>query len=106
MIQVGSPAYIIVSGNWKRVIELANQLKERPDTVKQFETLGWFLIGELSRNVALDDRRCFYFSMSISFTQAANPGEGKLEELLEEMPTGQEDLTRERKDRLKEVLSL
>ena len=46
MIQVGSPAYIIVSGNWKRVIELANQLKERPDTVKQFETLGWFLIGE------------------------------------------------------------
>jgi len=61
-------------GNWKRVIELANQLKERPDTVKQFETLGWFLIGE-----------------------------GKLEELLEEMPTGQEDLTRERKDRLKEA---
>ena len=87
------------------MIELANQLKERPDTVKQFETLGWFLIGELSRNVALHDRRCFYFSMSISFTQAANPGEGKLEELLEEMPTGQEDLTRERKDRLKEVLS-
>ena len=33
------------SGNWRRVIELANQLKERPDTVKQFETLGWFLIG-------------------------------------------------------------
>ena len=33
-------------GNWRRVIELANQLKERPDTVKQFETLGWFLIGE------------------------------------------------------------
>ena len=87
-------------------------MKERPDTVKQFETLGWFLIGELSRNVALetfhlqyDDRRCFYFSMSILFTQAPNPGEGKLEELLEEMPTGQEDLTRERKDRLKEVLS-
>jgi len=61
-------------GNWRRVIELANQLKERPDTVKQFETLGWFLIGE-----------------------------GKLEELLEEMPTGQEELTRERRERLKEA---
>ena len=32
-----------------------------------------------------------------------NLGEGKLEELLEEMPTGQEELTRERKERLKEV---
>ena len=30
-------------------------------------------------------------------------GEGKLEELLEEMPTGQEELTRERRERLKEV---
>lgn len=33
-------------------------------------------------------------------------GEGKLEELLEEMPTGQEELTRERRERLKEVLHL
>ena len=55
MIQVGSPAYINVSGNWKRVIELANQLKERPDTVKQFETLGWFLIGELSRKCCTEN---------------------------------------------------
>lgn len=31
-------------GNWKRVIELAEQLRARPD--KQFETLGCFLIGE------------------------------------------------------------
>ena len=52
-----------------------------------------------------DDRRCFSFSLSILFTQSPIPGEGKLEELLEEMPTGQEDLTRERKDRLKEVPS-
>ena len=37
---------LAILGNWRRVIELANQLKERPDTVKQFETLGWFLIGE------------------------------------------------------------
>ena len=65
-----------------------------------------------SGNVALetfhlqyDNRRCFSFFMSILFTQAPNPGEGKLEELLEEMPTGQEDITRERKDRLKEVQS-
>ena len=49
MILAWSTAFTIVSGNWKRVIELANQLKERPDTVKQFETLGWFLIGEMSR---------------------------------------------------------
>ena len=40
-------ATLVILGNWRRVIELANQLKERPDTVKQFETLGWFLIGEL-----------------------------------------------------------
>ena len=53
-----------------------------------------------------DNRRCFSSFIPISFMQAPNPGEGKLEELLEEMPTGQEDLTRERKDRLKEVLSL
>ena len=41
-------ATLVILGNWRRVIELANQLKERPDTVKQFETLGWFLIGEKS----------------------------------------------------------
>ena len=49
-VNVFLPRMKIVSfvnlGNWRRVIELANQLKERPDTVKQFETLGWFLIGE------------------------------------------------------------
>ena len=31
-------------GNWKKVIELATQLREKPD--KQHETLGWFLVGE------------------------------------------------------------
>jgi len=61
-------------GNWKKVVELANQLKERPDTVKQFETLGWFLIGE-----------------------------GKLEEFLEDHPAGQEELSREKRERLKEA---
>ena len=60
-------------GNWRKVVELANQLKERPDTVKQFETLGWFLIGE-----------------------------GKLEEYLEEFP-GDQELTREGRDRLKDA---
>merc|ERR1719211_431344 len=30
-------------GQWKRVIELAHQLKEQ---ARQHETLGWFLIGE------------------------------------------------------------
>ena len=49
-VNVFLPRMKIVSfvnlGNWRRVIELANQLKERPDTVKQFEPLGWFLIGE------------------------------------------------------------
>jgi len=44
-------------GNWRRVIELANQLKDRPDKDKANEALGWFLIGE-----------------------------GKLEEYLEEFP--------------------
>ena len=33
-------------GNWKKVIELAYQLKDRTDQVRQHETLGWFLIGE------------------------------------------------------------
>ena len=71
------------------MVELANQLKERPDTVKQFETLGWFLIGE-----------------------------GKLEEFLEDHPAGillflllililsppgQEELSREKRERLKEA---
>lgn len=31
-------------GNWRKVIELASQLKEKPE--KQHETLGWFLVGE------------------------------------------------------------
>ena len=29
---------------WGKVIELATQLKDKPD--KQHETLGWFLVGE------------------------------------------------------------
>ena len=33
-------------GQWKKVIELAQQLKERPDQSRQHETLGWFLVGE------------------------------------------------------------
>lgn len=60
-------------GNWKRVIELANQLKERPDTARQYETLGWFLIGE-----------------------------GKLEEYLEEFPA-KEDNCREARSKLKDA---
>ena len=31
-------------GNWRKVIELGTQLKEKPD--KQHKTLGWFLVGE------------------------------------------------------------
>ena len=31
-------------GNWRKVIELATQLREKPD--KQHKTLGWFLVGE------------------------------------------------------------
>jgi len=60
-------------GNWKRVIELANQLKERPDTARQYETLGWFLIGE-----------------------------GKLEEYLEDFPAKEEN-TREARNKLKDA---
>jgi len=33
-------------GNWRKVVELANQLKDRPDRDKPNEALGWFLIGE------------------------------------------------------------
>jgi len=61
-------------GNWKKVIDLANQLKERPDQQhRQTETLGWFLIGE-----------------------------GKLEEYLEEVPPKEEN-TKEARTRLKEA---
>jgi len=60
-------------GNWKRVIELANQLKDRPDTARQYETLGWFLIGE-----------------------------GKLEEYLEEYPAKEENC-REARSKLKDA---
>jgi len=60
-------------GNWKKVIELANQLKDRPDTARQYETLGWFLIGE-----------------------------GKLEEYLEEFPAKEENC-REARNKLKDA---
>jgi len=33
-------------GNWKKVVELANQLKDRLERDKPNEALGWFLIGE------------------------------------------------------------
>ena len=33
-------------GNWRKVVELANQLKDRLDRDKPNEALGWFLIGE------------------------------------------------------------
>ena len=60
-------------GNWKKVIELAYQLKDRTDQVRQHETLGWFLIGE-----------------------------GKLEEYLEEFPPKEEN-NKEARARLKEA---
>ena len=44
--------------------------------------------------------RCLFIKDSLTLKML---GEGKLEELLEEMPTGQEELTRERRERLKEV---
>ena len=62
-------------GNWKRVIELARQLKDRTEQGKQHETLGWFLIGE-----------------------------GKLEEYLEEFPPKEENINEARK-RLKDAKS-
>lgn len=60
-------------GNWKKSIELAQQLKDRPDQARQHETLGWFLIGE-----------------------------GKLEEYLEENPPKDEN-TKEARVGLKEA---
>ena len=60
-------------GHWKRSIELAQQLKDRPDQARQHETLGWFLIGE-----------------------------GKLEEYLEENPPKDEN-TKEARIGLKEA---
>ena len=58
---------------WKKVIDLAQQLKDRPDQARQHETLGWFLIGE-----------------------------GKLEEYLEEFPPQEENI-KEAKVRLREA---
>ena len=58
---------------WKKVIDLAQQLKDRPDQARQHETLGWFLIGE-----------------------------GKLEEYLEEFPPLEENI-KEAKSRLREA---
>ena len=60
-------------GQWKRVIELAHQLKDKNDQARQHETLGWFLVGE-----------------------------GKLEEYLEEFPPKEENI-KEARVRLKEA---
>ena len=60
-------------GQWKRVIELAHQLKDKNDQARQHETLGWFLVGE-----------------------------GKLEEHLEDFPPKEENI-KEARARLKEA---
>ena len=60
-------------GQWKRVIELAHQLRDKNDQARQHETLGWFLVGE-----------------------------GKLEEYLEEFPPKEENI-KEARARLKEA---
>jgi len=60
-------------GAWRRVTELAGQLRERPDTSRQYETLGLFLIGE-----------------------------GKLEEYLEEFPAKEKNVA-EARVRLREA---